>query len=97
MLYVSFIEFDSDRSSSGFFLHAPGCIFSCSDPSKAVENAASAIDAHFELLASKGMQIPTPPENWCLCKASKQELEQGVENGAWFNFEIDIEKYTLKS
>ncbi|MFP3439141.1 type II toxin-antitoxin system HicB family antitoxin [Pantoea sp. SIMBA_133] len=94
MFYAAFVEVENDYSSSGFFPHVPGCIFACGNAKDTVENAISAIDAHFELLAEKGMQLPVPPMNWCIDKLSMIDWTLEVQNGTWIEFYLDIKKYS---
>lgn len=60
MLYLAFIEVDKDGSASGWFPDVPGCTFAGDTPQEAYIEAKSALDAHFELLAEKCLDIPLP-------------------------------------
>ncbi len=94
MIYFGFAEYDKDYTLSGGVLHVPGCIFSSSDPKEAETCAASAIETHIELLIEKGMHVPTPPENFCLCKVKNEDI-RGLEfedNVAWYNIRVSMKR-----
>ncbi|MDI6539584.1 type II toxin-antitoxin system HicB family antitoxin [Pantoea ananatis] len=96
MLYRAFVEIESDYSSSGFFPHIPGCIFACSDPKEAIEKAALAVHAHFELMAEKGMKIPAPPEDVSVTLPQVNFDSAILKTTAWFDLDIDTTKYVFK-
>ena len=97
MLYPAFVEVDSDGTASGFFPDVPGCIFAGNTPEEAVKDAESALDAHFELMAEKGMKIPEP-QNWFgLDMSPENGSGEEAKNGAWLYVKIDITKYLGKS
>ncbi|MGX9376050.1 type II toxin-antitoxin system HicB family antitoxin [Pantoea ananatis] len=97
MLYSAFVEFDSDNSASGFFPDVPGCIFAGSNPEEAYKDAESALDAHFELMAEKGMKIPEPQKWFGFDMSPENGSGVAAKNGAWIYVKIDITKYLGKS
>lgn len=58
MYYYGIVEIDNDGSASGYFPSVPGCYFAGENLKATYEDAESAIDAHFELLAEKEQEIP---------------------------------------
>ncbi|OWY74378.1 type II toxin-antitoxin system HicB family antitoxin [Pantoea sp. AMG 501] len=97
MLYRAFLEIESDYTSSGFFPDIPGCIFACSDPKEAIESAASAVDAHFKLMAAKGMNIPRPSKYFCENTLPVNFNREKLQATAWFDFDVNIDKHITKS
>lgn len=89
MLYPAFIEFDSDGSASGWFPDVDGCIFAGASVEEAHADAKTAIDAHFELLSEKALEIPTP-------KSQQEHLINSTSdyhNGMWLLVDVDMDKY----
>ncbi|MDC7868819.1 hypothetical protein TH60_05755 [Pantoea ananatis] len=97
MLYSAFVEVDSDGSASGFFPDVPGCIFAGNTPEEALKDAESALDAHFELMAEKGMNIPEVPKVWGFDFSPENGSGVSDRKGAWIYVEIDTTKYLGKS
>jgi predicted RNase H-like HicB family nuclease len=65
----------------------PGC-FSAGDTfDEAVEMAREAIDAHCELLAEKGLEIPSPRP------LSEHQADPDLAGAVWVVFDVDVEKY----
>lgn len=89
MLYPAFIEIDEDGSASGWFPDIDGCIFAGDSIEEAHADARSAIDAHFELLSEKGLDIPSP-------KSQQEHLINSTDdynNGIWLLVDVDMDKY----
>ncbi|MDS7721620.1 MULTISPECIES: type II toxin-antitoxin system HicB family antitoxin [Pantoea] len=97
MLYRAFLEIESDYTSSGFFPDIPGCIFACDNPREAIESAASAVDAHFKLMAEKGMKFPQPSKHFSENTIPVNFNSKKLQATAWFDFDVNIERYTTKS
>jgi predicted RNase H-like HicB family nuclease len=65
----------------------PGC-FSAGDTfDEAVEMAREAIDAHCELLAEKGMDIPAPRP------LAEHQANPDYSGAVWVVIEVEVEKY----
>src|ERR1700709_481486 len=65
----------------------PGC-FSAGDTfDEAVEMAREAIDAHCELLAEKGLEIPSPRP------LAEPQADPDLAGAVWVVLDIDVEKY----
>lgn len=65
----------------------PGC-FSAGDTfDEAVEMAREAIDAHCELLAEKGLEIPSPRP------LAEHQADPDLAGAVWVVFDVDVEKY----
>ncbi|KAJ9433437.1 Predicted nuclease of the RNAse H fold, HicB family [Candidatus Pantoea symbiotica] len=88
MLYPAFVEIDVDGSASGFFPDVTGCYFAGDTPEHTLYDAQSALSAHFELMAEKGMLIPEPSQKW---------ITDFSQTGIWIYVEIDITRYLGKS
>jgi len=97
MFYSAFVEVDSDGSASGFFPDVPGCIFSGRNPEETMKDAESALDAHFELMAEKGMNIPEPSQKWHFKMSPENGSGIHTEDGVWIYVEVDTTKYLGKS
>jgi predicted RNase H-like HicB family nuclease len=64
----------------------PGC-FSGDTFDEAVEMAREAIDAHCELLAEKGLDIPAPRP------LAQHQVDPDLAGAVWVVIEVDVEKY----
>ena len=65
----------------------PGCFSAGDSFDEAVEMAREAIDAHCELLAEKGMEIPVPRP------LAHHQADPELAGAVWVVIEVDIEKY----
>ena len=88
MLFPAFVEIDADGSASGFFPDVTGCFFAGETPEQTLQDAHSALSAHFELMAEKEMLIP---------EASQQWMTDFSQPGIWIYIDIDITRYLGKS
>ncbi|WP_033748594.1 type II toxin-antitoxin system HicB family antitoxin [Pantoea sp. NGS-ED-1003] len=94
MLYFGIAEIDQDKSASGYFPGIPGCTFAGDDLREALQDAESALNAHFELMAEKGLPIPEYND--------MPDVDSGSfnENGLkvmMICVDVDITKYLGKS
>lgn len=97
MFYSAYIEIDSDGSASGYFPDVPGCIFAGDNPEETIKDAQSALEAHFELMAEKGLAIPESSGSWNLDMSPENGSAEESKKGRWVYIEIDITKYLGKS
>lgn len=97
MLYSAFVEIDTDGSASGYFPDVPGCIFAGDTPEETIKDAQSALEAHFELMAEKGMAIPESSDSWHLSMSPEHGSGVDVMDGRWVYIEIDITRYLGKT
>lgn len=97
MLYSAYVEIDTDGSASGYFPDVPGCIFAGDTPEETVKDAHSALEAHFELMADKGMAIPESSDSWNLDISPENGNGEEAKPGRWIYVEIDTTKYLGKS
>ncbi|ERH67188.1 hypothetical protein N172_02230 [Pantoea dispersa EGD-AAK13] len=88
MLFPALVEIDADGSASGYFPDVTGCYFAGDTPEQTLQDAQSALHAHFELMAEKGLLIPEPAQHW------QQEFSQP---GVWIYVDIDVTRYLGKS
>ena len=65
----------------------PGCFSAGDSFDEAVEMAREAIDAHCELLAEKGWDIPAPQP------LSRHQANPDLAEAVWVIIEVDVEKY----
>jgi predicted RNase H-like HicB family nuclease len=65
----------------------PGCFSAGDTLDEAVEMAREAIDAHCELLAEKGMDIPAPRP------LAEHQANPDLAGAVWVVLDVDIEKY----
>jgi len=95
MKYYGIVEIDTDRSASGYFPDVPGCFFAGDDLHDAYLDAESAIEAHFEMTAEKGMEIPQS-NGVPVIDASTFHLEKG-HIIMMIEVNVDVTKYLGKS
>lgn len=93
MLYTGVVEVSDDGTASGWFPDVPGCIFAGDGFADAYNEAKSTLADHLELLAEKGMDIPTASDRHLLEYA---KVEPTLKN-ILIAVEIDITKYLGKS
>lgn len=89
MHYPAFIEIDNDGTASGWFPDVDGCIFAGDTIDEAYTDAKGAIDAHFEVLAESGIEIPTP-------KTMKEHMatdSSQYSGGQWVLVWVDMDKF----
>lgn len=65
----------------------PGCFSAGDSFDEAIEMAREAIDAHCELLAEKGLEIPAPRP------LSRHQADPDLAGAVWAVIEVDVEKY----
>ncbi|RTY57978.1 type II toxin-antitoxin system HicB family antitoxin [Pantoea sp. YU22] len=94
MLYYGVVEIDHDKTASGYFPGITGCIFAGDNMREAMQDAESALNAHFELMAEKGLTIPG--ENDMPDIDSGDYGESGLKV-MMICVDIDITKYLGKS
>lgn len=94
MFYPAYIHQDEDGSASGSFPDVPGCYFAGDTLEEAISDASSAIDAHFELLSEKGIEIPTSSGTITNLVNSRNPDYQG---GCWYCLMVDLTRYMGKS
>lgn len=94
MLYYGLVEIDHDGSASGYFPDIPGCLFAGDNMHEAFLDAESAIKAHFELMAEKGLPIP---EANSIQASDVSSHNQHGKREIWVCVEVDITKYLGKS
>nr|WP_154324863.1 type II toxin-antitoxin system HicB family antitoxin [Pantoea sp. 201603H] len=97
MLYYAYVHVDKDGSSSGYFPDVTGCYFAGDTPDETIKDAHSAINAHFELMAEKGMSIPESSGQWGLDMSAESGSGEEDSKGVWVAVDIDITKYLGKS
>ncbi|WP_437609647.1 type II toxin-antitoxin system HicB family antitoxin [Erwinia sp. V71] len=97
MLYSAYVEIDTDGSASGYFPDVPGCIFAGDTPEETIKDAHSALEAHFELMAEKGLAIPDASATWRMDMSPENGSGEEDKQGGWVYIEIDTTKYLGKS
>jgi predicted RNase H-like HicB family nuclease len=97
MLYSAFVEIDTDGTASGYFPDVPGCIFAGDTFEDTYKDAHSALEAHFELMAEKGLKIPESSGSWSLDMSPENGSGEEARKGCWIGVEIDITKYLGKT
>ena len=65
----------------------PGCFSAGDSFDEAVEMAREAIDAHCELLAEKGLDIPSPGP------LAQHQANPDLAEAVWVVIEVDVEQY----
>ena|SRR5436305_1064263 len=65
----------------------PGCFSAGDSFDEAVEMAREAIDAHCELLAEKGLDIPAPRS------LAEHQANPDLAGAVWVVLDLDVEKY----
>lgn len=65
----------------------PGCFSAGDSFDEAIEMAREAIDAHCELLAEKGLDIPSPRP------LAQHQENPDLAEAVWVIIEVDVEKY----
>ena len=65
----------------------PGCFSAGDSFDEAIEMAREAIDAHCELLAEKGLDIPSPRS------LAQHQENPDLAEAVWVIIEVDVEKY----
>ena len=65
----------------------PGCFSAGDSFDEAIEMAREAIDAHCELLAEKGLDIPSPRP------LAQHQANPDLAEAVWVIIEVDVEKY----
>lgn len=65
----------------------PGCFSAGDSFDEAVEMAREAIDAHCELLAEKGLDIPAPGP------LAQHQANPDLAGAVWVVIEVDVEQY----
>lgn len=65
----------------------PGCFSAGDSFDEAIEMAREAIDAHCELLAEKGLDIPSPRP------LAQHQANPDLAEAVWVILEVDVEKY----
>ncbi|MBS0968857.1 type II toxin-antitoxin system HicB family antitoxin [Nissabacter archeti] len=93
MLYPAYIHQDEDGSASGTFPDVPGCLFAGDTLEETVADAKSALEAHFEMLAELGREIP---------QASGMMSRTGIPDknysqGFWYGVMVDLTKFMGKA
>ncbi|MBP2166835.1 putative RNase H-like HicB family nuclease [Erwinia toletana] len=97
MLYSAYIHVDADGSASGYFPDVTGCYFAGNSPAETRSDARSALQAHFELMAEKGLTIPESSGEWNLNISADNGSKEDDKKGIWIYVDIDITKYLGKS
>ncbi|WP_428945278.1 type II toxin-antitoxin system HicB family antitoxin [Pantoea sp. FN060301] len=93
MLYPAYIHQDQDGSASGSFPDVPGCYFAGDTMEEAAADAASALEAHFELMADMGKDIPAPAAMITRTSGS----DENYTGGFWFGVTVDLTKFMGKA
>jgi predicted RNase H-like HicB family nuclease len=65
----------------------PGCFSAGDSFDEAIEMAREAIDAHCELLAEKGLDIPSPSS------LAHHQADPDLQGAVWVVIEVDVEQY----
>ncbi len=87
MRFALALHTDDDTKYGVTVPYLPGC-FSAGDTfDEAVEMAREAIDAHCELLAEKGVELPAPRP------LAEHQANPDLAGAVWVVLEIDVEKY----
>ncbi|MEW6485426.1 MAG: type II toxin-antitoxin system HicB family antitoxin [Pseudomonadota bacterium] len=89
MLFPAFVEVDKDKTASGWFPNIQGCIFAGDSLEEAYEDAKTAICAHLELLADKGLNLPCAQPVEFHMAASPDDYE----NGRWLYVDVNMDKF----
>src|SRR5436305_15038622 len=69
----------------------PGCFSAGDSFDEAVDMAREAIDAHCELLAEKGLDLPSPRP------LAQHQADADLAGAVWVVIEVDVEKYLGRS
>lgn len=93
MLYPAYIHQDEDGSASGTFPDVPGCLFAGDSLEGAVADAKSALEAHFEMLAELGKDIPHPSG----MMSRTGVPDENYEHGFWYGVIVDLTKFMGKA
>lgn len=91
MNYPVYIHQDDDGTASGFFPGVSGCYFAGDSFEEALADASSALDAHFELMAEGGADIPRPTA------IADHKHDEECTDGVWALVDLDTSKYEGKS
>ena len=91
MLYPIYVHKDEDGTASGFAPGVPGLFFAGDTVEECIHDAKSAFDAHFELLADDGKEVPQAAD------IDSYLDDEDCQNGFWFMVEVDTTKYEGKA
>ncbi|MBU2708727.1 type II toxin-antitoxin system HicB family antitoxin [Zooshikella marina] len=91
MLYPIYVHKDEDGSASGFAPGVTGLFFAGDTIEECIIDAKSAFDAHFELLADDGNEIPKAAD------IDSHLDDEDCQNGFWFMVEVDTTRYEGKA
>lgn len=97
MLYTALVEIGSNGSASGWFPDVAGCIFGGANFQEAFKDAESALNAHFELLAEKGLPVPEATEAHFADYTQANGKRKPSDRMILIGIEIDMTKYLGKS
>lgn len=87
MNYPVYIHQEQDGSASGFFPCVTGCYFAGDSIEDALNDAASALDAHLEALVDLGIDVPVPSP------INAYRDSEDCTGGAWGLVNIDLGKF----
>ncbi len=96
MFYAAYIHTDPDGSASGSFPDVPGCYFAGDTLEEAAQDAKSALEAHFELLAESGSPIPQSTGVMSKTMSADPALHEAYQGGAWMVVDVDVTKFMGK-
>ncbi len=97
MIYTGLVEIGSDGSASGWFPDVPGCIFAGEHFQEAFKDVGSALNAHFTLLAEKGLPVPEATDAHLADQAQNIASKAPSTRLVFIGIEMDITKYPGKS
>ncbi len=91
MFYPVYIHKSDDGSASGFFPDVPGCYFAGETIESALEDAKSALAAHFEFTLDEGLEIHE-------AKPVEAHMDdEDCQGGIWAGVLMDMARFDRKA